>query len=99
MSKRANREMWVERIRSWKAIGKSATEFAVGEEYHPKMLTWWANRLERETPTRIKMARVQVNRLSPKNTIAVEVRGARVVLENGFDEKLFRAVVDALARR
>jgi hypothetical protein len=91
--------MWAERIRGWKASGKSAAEFAVGEKYHPKMLTWWANRLERESGTRIEMARVQVARPSAKSTLAVEVGGARVVLENGFDEKLFRAVVAALAHR
>ena len=44
------------------------------------------------------MARVDVRPALP-STIAIEVGGARVVVEHGFDETLLRAVVHALEGR
>lgn len=86
----------MERIRSWKSSGKSADEFATGQPYKPKTLTWWAHQLKREVSIpHIEMARVEVRPALP-STIAVEVAGARVVVERGFDETLLRAVVLAL---
>jgi hypothetical protein len=99
MRQRANRATWVERIRSWKSSGKSADEFAAGQPYKPKTLTWWAHQLKHEiVGPRIEMARVDVRPALP-STIAIEVGGARVVVEHGFDETLLRAVVHALEGR
>lgn len=96
MRQRANRATWVERIRSWKSSGKSANEFAAGQPYKLKTLTWWANRLRHEIATpRVEMARVEVRPALP-STIAIEVGSARIVVERGFDETLLRAVVRAL---
>ena len=96
MRQRANRATWIARIRSWKSSGKSADEFAAGQPYKVKTLTWWANRLRHEVVIpRIEMARVEVRPALP-STIAIEVGAARVVVERGFDETLLRAVVRAL---
>jgi hypothetical protein len=77
MRQRANRATWIERIRSWKSSGKSAEEFAAGQPYKPKTLTWWANELKQEVRARrIEMARVEVRAALP-STIVIEVGGAR----------------------
>ena len=99
MRQRASRATWIERIRSWKLSGKSADEFAAGQPYKPKTLTWWAHQLKHEMSIpRIEMARVEVRPALPR-TIAIEVGGARVVVEHGFDETLLRAVVHAFEGR
>jgi hypothetical protein len=96
MRQRSSRETWVERIASWRASGKTAREFAAGQPYTLKTLKWWGNELKQSVSHEpIEMARVEV-RPTPRSTIAIEVVGVRVVVEQGFDPSLLRAVIVAL---
>jgi hypothetical protein len=38
---------WSERVREWKASGQTAKAFALGREFKPSTLTYWAFRLRR----------------------------------------------------
>ena len=45
---------WSERVREWKASGQTAKAFALGREFKPSTLTYWAFRLRQvaaEQPT------------------------------------------------
>ena len=48
MAKRATRAEWLERVRSWKASGKSRAEFAEKKAYSERSLGWWAWKLGSE---------------------------------------------------
>ena len=48
MAKRATRAEWLERVRSWKASGKTRAEFAAKEDYSERSLGWWAWKLSSE---------------------------------------------------
>ncbi len=96
---------WTERVREWKASGRTASEFAEGREFKASTLVYWAGCLRRgrvgasprETrPPRVRMARVV--RTSPRqdDSIVIAVGGARVAVRAGFDEALLRQVVRAL---
>ena len=37
---------WAERVREWRASGKTAEEFAAGFEYEVSTLRYWASRLK-----------------------------------------------------
>jgi hypothetical protein len=105
---RARQAVWEERVRNWKSSGKSVNDFVVGQPYAAATLRWWSSRLARDatkmapaavqSAPRIELARVEI---APARAaaIAVEVGGARVVVERGFDEALLRSVVRALGER
>ena len=38
---------WTERVRAWRASGRTAREFAEGQEFKPSTLTYWASQLRR----------------------------------------------------
>ena len=101
---------WAERIREWKDSGKRAEEFAIGQPYKASTLKWWSTELRRRIerragPTRergaaraIPMARV-VARARPHlaaERVVVEVSGARITVERGFDAELLSEVVSVL---
>lgn len=48
MVKRATRAEWLERVRLWKASGKTRAEFAAKEEWSERSLGWWAWKLNSE---------------------------------------------------
>jgi hypothetical protein len=95
---------WTERVRSWRASGLSAPDFARPEGYSAKTLSWWASELKRRervkatgTPT-VAMARVRVARRRSERdeTLSVLVGDARIAVRRGFDAALLREVVAAL---
>jgi hypothetical protein len=101
----AAEEKWSGRIAAWQASGKSVREFAEAGGFALSTFESWLlrlKRLERErlngsSPTTIAMARVVGSGAKREGArIVVEVRGARVVVERGFDVELLRAVVSAL---
>lgn len=106
---------WSERIQQWKESGKKAAEFAAGQPYKATTLVWWATELRRRSgaggaqskgrpsPGKIRMARVVpvARRLTklPARGLVVEVSGARIALERGFDAELLAEVVRAIGDR
>ena len=101
----AKQVIWAERVREWQESGKTLQEFAAGQPYKPLTLRWWASELRRRqqggqerTKTAIKLAPVirRPAAQSESRAMAVELSGARIVVERGFDAKLLAEIVDAL---
>ena len=96
---------WSERVREWKASGKTAKQFVEGRDFKASTLVYWASCLRRESGAaarrqrrepRVRMARVQVGAPRADDTIVVAVGAARVAVRAGFDHALLRQVVEAL---
>ena len=98
---------WTERVREWKASGRTAKEFASGKDFKPSTLTYWASLLRRKpgidveqttSVPRVRMVRVvsAATPPAPGETLVVNVGAAQVVVRAGFDGELLRNVVLAL---
>jgi hypothetical protein len=96
---------WSERVRDWKASGRTAREFAEGREFKASTLVYWASCLRRgrvgavapkKRRARVRMARVVRSPARVDDSIVVAVGAARVAVRAGFDEALLRQVVRAL---
>jgi hypothetical protein len=94
---------WSERVRDWRAGGKSAEEFSEGQGFKASTLRFWASQLRRKTPAdkerpapvpAVRIARVVRRHADPSMEIAVG--RARIVVRAGFDAGLLRKVIDAL---
>jgi hypothetical protein len=106
----AKQAIWSERVREWKQSGKTLREFTAGQPYNPLTLRWWASELRRQSEGggrrrggqratgSIKLARViRSPAVQPESrAMAVEVSGARIMVERGFDAALLSEVVRAL---
>ena len=96
---------WAERVRQWRDSGKGVKEFAEGQPYKASTLRWWGTELRRREEgaagrSRIPMARVVRRTRSPVSAAAsmvVEIAGARIAVERGFDADLLSELVRALA--
>lgn len=62
---------WTDRVREWRASGKSAEAFAEGRQFEASTLRYWASRLKRSAP----ITTPDVAPASPKPTVTM----ARVV--------------------
>jgi hypothetical protein len=96
---------WSERVRDWKASGKTAREFADGRDFKASTLRYWACVLRRGSgltarPGRrepdVRMARVVRVASKGDDAMIVTVGAARVAVRPGFDAALLRQVVQAL---
>ncbi len=99
---------WAERVRAWRASGRTAREFAEGQESRPSTLTYWASQLRRLASTesgadgkrapRVRMVQVVARAAvaSREDTVVVAVGTARIVVRAGFDRALLREVIEAL---
>jgi hypothetical protein len=99
---------WTERVRDWRASGKTAEEFASGFDFEASTLRYWASRLKTEAAatakTVPKMVRVVRRRLDSRArasptaepTVEVIIGPARIVVRRGFDAELLRQVAAAL---
>lgn len=106
------RQKWRDRVREWRASGRTAAEFAEGKGYEASTLRWWSARLARAEGPRIVplVARVAVagagitgivRRSTPASDVdgqelVVEVGGARLRVTRSFDDALLGRVVRAL---
>lgn len=104
---------WAERVRDWRASGKTADAFADGQQFEASTLRYWASRLKASAPTppeatvpkKVAMARVIRRRRSQPVAargaetaeIAIAIGDARITVSRGFDPELLRSVVAALA--
>lgn len=99
-----NARKWLERVREWRASGMTAPSFASGQGYAPSTLRYWASQLRHEESApaqgralrRVRLARVEIAASSPATPVVVDVAGARIEVQAGFDRALLREVVDAL---
>jgi transposase len=96
---------WSERVRDWRASGKSAEEYAEGREFKASTLRYWASHLRRVTSAEaaatvreapIRMVQVVSRPTAAAIALEVHVGPARVVVRQGFDPGLLRQVVEAL---
>ncbi len=99
-----NQRTWIDRVREWRASGMTAPEFAAGRGFAPSTLRYWASLRRHELATtpppralrRVRMARVEVAPSISASPLVVEVAGARIEIQAGFDRALLRDVVAAL---
>lgn len=102
---------WAERIRQWRASGKTAKEFANGQEFRSSTLRYWASELNRRTGRQVNAAAVaeathrggvplvrvrRVKHPAAAEPMVVTIGGARVELRAGFDRVLLRELIDTL---
>ena len=106
----ATRAKWAERVRSWRASGKTAEEFAAGLDFEASTLRYWASRLKTEgtggakAPSIVRVvrrrrrpaSRVREAEVPMPLSVDVVVGAARIVVRSGFDAELLRQVVAAL---
>ena len=101
---------WAERIREWRSSGKTAQEFAAGQDFEASTLRYWASELNRRArqsrpvgaapPTAKRVRMVRVRRGVPPATatpMVIAIGAARIELRAGFDRALLREVIAALA--
>jgi hypothetical protein len=96
---------WLDRVREWKASGRSAPDYAEGRGFAASTLVWWSSRIRsgalgREaasasSTSQVRMARV-VRGTRPPSSLTLRVGGAVIEVRAGFDRGLLREVVEAL---
>ena len=110
---RATAATWRERVRAWKASGRTAAEFADGQAFNASTLKWWAYQLGRDARqakpplevaaavrTTVPLVRVLRKQRPPSSSgLVLEVGAVRLRVEHGFDRALLVAVIDALGGR
>lgn len=93
---------WAERVRRWRASGKTAEEFARPEDFRPSTLRYYASRLKDAAVATNQANGVQMVRVKRSLTatsgapVLVVVGDARIEVRAGFDEAVLRQVVIAL---
>lgn len=103
----ATEAKWSERVREWKASGKALHEFAAGQPYKASSLGWWAWQLRKRaskagsTGKAIRLAQVVRRASAPAaakaaSPMVLEVAGARIAIQRGFDAELLGQVVRTL---
>src|SRR6266545_2674523 len=103
-----NEIKWSERVREWKESGKTLHEFVATQPYKATTLRWWATELRRRNGTLAERARKKNTAPIPmarvvsrsveraEGAIILEVAGARVRVQRGFDAGLLGEVLRAL---
>lgn len=103
-------EKWSERVRDWRASGKTAEEFAAAFDFEASTLRYWASRLKTGTEKAPVLAQViRRQRRTPSSSpgavaerspeVEVVIGTARIVVRRGFDVELLQQVVAALGGR
>jgi hypothetical protein len=93
---------WAERVREWRASGKTAEEFVEGREFKASTLRVWASTLRRKEGARPAASKAGasflrvVSRPAAPPSLEVAVGHARVLVRPGFDAALLRQLVEAL---
>lgn len=105
---------WLERVRAWKASGKSRAEFAAKQEYSERSLGWWAWKLGSEgealdkKPKAAKRSRqgksqsfelVELVTQPAPSVLTVRVGAVEVLVDRGFDREVLGGVLDVLEAR
>jgi hypothetical protein len=108
MAETETRARWRERVRSWRASGKTAEEFSAGHGFPASTLRWWSSRLGREAVPPAPMVRLArlvrppaAEGPPPCGAILIELRdiAARITVELGSDRATLAMVMDVLGVR
>ncbi len=98
-----NEEKWAGRVRAWRESGLSAKAFADGQDYEASTLRFWSSKLKRPAAAAVTLVEVPRStggdRAIARPELVLEIGAARLRLATGFDRKLLREVLDALAER
>jgi hypothetical protein len=95
-TQRTTREIWHERVQAWRGSGRTAEDFANGQEFSAATLRWWSCRLGPAQAARF-VELVPGRSLAVSSPgLVVEVAGAHVRVVPGFDAQLLADVVRAL---
>jgi hypothetical protein len=94
---------WAERVAGWEASGKTVSAFCKGKDFSASGLRYWISRLGKGGPgaekPEVRLARVVRGARSGavgETPILIEVGGARLGVQRGFDPETLRAVLEAL---
>jgi hypothetical protein len=100
---------WSELVAGWEASGRSLASFAAEHGVSESSLRWWktelARRARNEAAQRspgprharsVALARVVREGEGATRSVAIDVEGARIVVETGFDHQLLREVLGVL---
>lgn len=82
-------------VAGWQASGQSAGAYARARGYSPTSLQRWRDASAEAEPGAPAFVRLDVIG-GRRGSLSLEVGGARIVVEAGFDPALLRSVVDAL---
>ena len=98
MTTRRTRSERAEIVRAYRASKQTAYRFSQDQGVSASSLARWIAEVQEQGDERagVDVVRLEVARAEPRDHLVVEVGGARVQVERGFDAKLLRAVVDAL---
>ncbi|MFO0615277.1 MAG: hypothetical protein U0414_21975 [Polyangiaceae bacterium] len=86
---------WQREVEAWRASGTSAAAFAKGRGYSASSLIRWGERTPRQSFLRLEV--VPSAKVAVASTLVVDVGGAQIRVERGFDPELLRSVVGALS--
>lgn len=105
----ADRATWAKRVAEWRASGRTAAEFCAGEPFAASTLKWWSSQLgtyahAASSSPPVRVARVvrataPVPAAATPPALVVELAGARVAVERGFDRETLASVLEVLAAR
>ena len=106
----ADRETWAKRVAEWRASGLTSERFCAGRGYTAGALRSAAHTVEAQqqgAAQRLAVARVVVRPshrvesgdATPGTGVVIELGGARVAVERGFDRDTLASVLDVLATR
>ncbi|KIV54643.1 hypothetical protein AM501_02290 [Aneurinibacillus migulanus] len=104
MTRKERRQMWEERISTFKASGESVTNWCAAHDIKAYQLYYWLKKLDAKVPIGIPSSRwmaVEVNKYDEESerSILVKVGQATVEVKPGFDPTLLADVVRALGVR
>src|SRR5687768_7771593 len=103
--KHATREIWVERVRGWRASGLSAEEYAANEGCNAHTLRNWrtklggANAMLAKAPSFVELVSPQRSKPRGEPMLSFEVTlpsGVRVVIPSRFDAAALEAILSVL---
>jgi transposase-like protein len=107
----ADAKTWAKRVAGWRASGQTAAEYCKQHGLGLSALRHWSHRLRREEGgvAEVRMARVVVapaektsateraeGLSAARSALVLEVRGARITVEAGFDRATLAKVLELL---
>ena len=95
----ATKATWRSRVAAWRASGKTAEEFSVGQGFAVGTLRWWSSRLGREStpppaaPSAIRLAKVVRSSVTSEPSVVIPMRRGAIIIE--LDDAGVRVLVEA----
>jgi len=102
MSRKSNRQLWEERIASYRSSGQSAALWCKSNQVNLNTLKSWISKLNKEaifakeSVQWVSLQPAEMLSADPKGSLTVNIGKATIAVSSGFDSKLFTEVVQAL---